>query len=190
MSQLIEWFRLHEWVAIWLEGIALVAIFFWDRLDSRADHQRMMAQMKISRDQVKASQDQVEASHKPFVMFSTEPRRAEEEVLEFGSIVGGMLIWCPGGSAELGNVGSGPAVNIRYTATPTNPDSTIARPSGYLVGMLPGNLFLTPIPRGILEGNEWEIVIDYESLSGRKYKTTTLVNDLVLTNIKFEAVSN
>ena len=38
------WFSTHEWVAIWLEGIALVAIFIWDRLDSRAQHEQMLAQ--------------------------------------------------------------------------------------------------------------------------------------------------
>src|SRR5690348_18468537 len=41
------WFSTHEWVAVWLEGIALVAIFVWDRLDSRANHKQTIAQLKI-----------------------------------------------------------------------------------------------------------------------------------------------
>jgi hypothetical protein len=45
----LEWFRNHEYVAIWLEGIALVAIFVWDRLDSRSEHRETLAQLEVSR---------------------------------------------------------------------------------------------------------------------------------------------
>lgn len=46
------WFSTHEWVAIWLEGIALVAIFIWDRFDSAGQHKQTLAQLKIAQDQV------------------------------------------------------------------------------------------------------------------------------------------
>jgi len=52
--------------------------------------------------------------------------------------------------------------------------------------VLSGQKILTPIPRGILQGNEWEIILTYESLTGRKYLTKITANNLVLTNIKFE----
>jgi hypothetical protein len=56
MDALTAWFSTHEYIAIWLEGVALVAIFIWDRLDSRADHKQMLAQLKIAQDQAAASQ--------------------------------------------------------------------------------------------------------------------------------------
>jgi hypothetical protein len=36
-----EWFRAHEYVAVWAEGIALIAIFIWDRFDSA--HERRIS---------------------------------------------------------------------------------------------------------------------------------------------------
>jgi len=186
----INWLRTYEPIAIWLEGIALVAIFIWDRLDSRKQHEETLAQLTVSQKQLEASLEQVEASHKPFVTFSTEPRNAEEAVLEMGGAVGGMVVRCPGGNAEIGNVGSGPAINIRYRASHDGADATEQGPSGYLAGILPGEKFLTPIPRGILQGQKWDIVFTYESLSGRKYRTKCAVDDLVLTNVKFERVAD
>jgi|HubBroStandDraft_1064217.scaffolds.fasta_scaffold43297_3 hypothetical protein len=176
-DEFFAWLRNNESIAIWLEGLALVLIFIWDRIDAHQQDETSLAQLRVS-------QDQVEALQKPCLVFSTAPRDQSIAVLDPNGSA--MEIRCPEGQAEIQNIGAGPAVNARYSLTPTNPDSTAARPSGYLVGMLPAEKFLTPIPRGILVGNEWQIVVTYESLSGRKYKTACIVDDLVLTNFKFE----
>lgn len=171
-----------------------IFILDWrERRDQRTDreqqHKETLAQLTVSQKQLEASLEQVEASHKPFVAFSTAPRNAEEAVLEMGGAVGGMVVRCPGGNAEVGNVGSGPAINVRYHATHNVEGATEQGPNGYLAGILPGEKFLTPIPRGILQGSKWEIVFTYESLSGRKYRTKSTVDDLVLTNVGFERVA-
>jgi orotidine-5'-phosphate decarboxylase len=62
MLDTIAWLHDHEYVAVWLEAFALVAIFFWDRLDSRADHQQMLAQLKIAQDQATATKIAAEAA--------------------------------------------------------------------------------------------------------------------------------
>ena len=188
METIITWLRTYEFIAIWLEGIALVAIFVWDRLDSRKQHEETLAQLKVSQKQVEASLEQVEATHKPFVAFSTEPRNTEEAVLEIGGAVGRLIVRCRGGNAEIGNVGSGPAINVRYRATHNIEEAAEEGPSGYLAGIVPGEKFPTPIPRGILQAAKWEIVFTYESLSGSKYRTDCTVDNLVLTNLKFERV--
>jgi hypothetical protein len=189
--------KTYESVAIWLEGIALVAIFVLDwkqRKDQRKDreeqHKETLAQLDASQKQVEASQEQVEAAQKPCLVFSTTPRAAEEAILGMEGTDSAMVILCPGAQAQLENIGNGPAVNARYSLTPTNPASTVARPSSYLVTVLEGQKILTPIPRGTLQGNEWEIVLTYESLTGRKYRTKITANNLVLTDIKFERVAN
>jgi len=179
---IINWFRTYEFIAIWLEGIALGAIFIWDRVDSGGQETHAIAQLK-------ASQDQVEAAQKPCLAFSTAPRGAEEAILEIGGAIGTMNLRCPDGQAQLENIGNGPAINARYSLTPVGQNASVARPSGYLVWMLPGDKFLTPIARGLLQGTEWEIVVAYESLGGRKYRTKSTVNNLVLTDIKFEQVA-
>jgi hypothetical protein len=57
-----SWLNKYESIAIWLEGIALVFIFIWDRLDSRADHKRMINQLKIAQDQTRAAQANAETA--------------------------------------------------------------------------------------------------------------------------------
>jgi hypothetical protein len=47
----IDWFKRNEHVALWLEGIALILIFAWDRLDAQAEHKETMAQIEIARQQ-------------------------------------------------------------------------------------------------------------------------------------------
>jgi hypothetical protein len=54
LSTISTWLQTHEFVAIWLEGIALVAIFIWDRVDSRGQHRQTVAQMKIMQSQANA----------------------------------------------------------------------------------------------------------------------------------------
>src|ERR1700723_3398002 len=46
-----DWFKRNEHVALWLEGIALVLIFAWDRLDAQAEHKETLAQIEIAKQQ-------------------------------------------------------------------------------------------------------------------------------------------
>jgi hypothetical protein len=48
------WFKRNEHVALWLEGIALVLIFFWDRIDARSAHKKTMEQIQIAKQQTDA----------------------------------------------------------------------------------------------------------------------------------------
>src|SRR6266403_2128216 len=92
MKTIINWLKAYEFIAIWLEGIALVAIFIWDRLDGRKQHEETLAQLQVSQKQLEASLEQVEASHKPFVAFSTERRNPEDALLSIGGAVGGVIV--------------------------------------------------------------------------------------------------
>jgi hypothetical protein len=55
--------RNNEWIALWVEGLALVAIFYWDRKDAQSDHQETLQQLSLARQQISVGQKQVEASH-------------------------------------------------------------------------------------------------------------------------------
>jgi hypothetical protein len=179
---IITWLNTYEAIAIWLEGIALLAIFIWDRFDAGDAHDQSTKQLSVFR-------DQVEATHRPFVSYSSVPRDAEDVVLGVGGSNAATEIWCPDAQAQIKNYGSGPAINLHYALTPTNPESTVARPEGYLVALRQGARFKTPIARGILQGNEWETVITYESLSGRKYRTKITSDNLVMTKINVTQLS-
>lgn len=86
------------------------------------------------------------------------------------------------------NVGTGPAINIRYQFTPINPPQgpTVARPSGYLQIIIAKETFVMPVSREILPNLEYELVLAYESLSGRHYETRIPINNLVLTDFSFK----
>jgi hypothetical protein len=62
LSTLFCWLQAHESLAVWLEGIALVAIFFWDRLDNRSAHKETLQQMAIMQSQADAAKDAAEAA--------------------------------------------------------------------------------------------------------------------------------
>lgn len=47
----------YEAVAVWLEGIALVLIFIWDRWDFHRSHKETIAQLKLAQDQITATQN-------------------------------------------------------------------------------------------------------------------------------------
>jgi hypothetical protein len=49
------WFKQNEHVALWLEGIALVAIFVWDRIDHQDTHKETLAQLEIAKQQSQLS---------------------------------------------------------------------------------------------------------------------------------------
>jgi hypothetical protein len=58
------WLKEHEALAVWLEGIALVAIFIFDRIDSHYAHKETLKQMKIMQSQVNASETAANAAKK------------------------------------------------------------------------------------------------------------------------------
>lgn len=176
----LDWLTKYQAVAIWLEGLALVAIFIWDRIDAEGAHEQTTKQLAVA-------QDQVEATHRPFVSYSSIPRPGDQVVADLENDAT-TEIYCPEALAQIKNYGSGPAINIRYTATPTNPEASIIRPKGYLAALRQGARFKIPIARGTLQGHEWETVITYESLSGRKYQTKIISDDLIMTKISVAQV--
>jgi hypothetical protein len=64
LTALASWLSTHEYIAVWAEGIALVAIFIWDRLDSRAAHRQTIDQLKIAQ----ASAESVINSERAWIM--------------------------------------------------------------------------------------------------------------------------
>src|SRR6266849_2266503 len=57
-----NWFDLHQYLALWLEGIALLAIFIWDLIDASQQHKQTLAQMGIMQNQARATEMAAEAA--------------------------------------------------------------------------------------------------------------------------------
>lgn len=64
LETFLTWLHKYESVAIWLEGIALVAIFIWDRVDASQQHQQTLAQMEIMRNHARATETAASAADK------------------------------------------------------------------------------------------------------------------------------
>ena len=67
-EEFLTWLTRYESVAIWLEGIALVLIFVWDRIDSRHQHRETLAQLAVSQKQA----DALINSERAWVMVTVE----------------------------------------------------------------------------------------------------------------------
>jgi hypothetical protein len=55
MTHFLEWLTKYEAVAVWLEGIALVAIFIWDRVDAKKQLTETLKQIDLAQKQIEAS---------------------------------------------------------------------------------------------------------------------------------------
>lgn len=62
MCELLWWYGVvfsflknNEWIALWVEGLALVAIFFWDRKDASDQQRETLEQHAIWRKQIHAN---------------------------------------------------------------------------------------------------------------------------------------
>ena len=64
LSATPNWFDSHQYLALWLEGIALLAIFIWDRIDASQQHKQTLAQMEVMRIQAHATETAANAANK------------------------------------------------------------------------------------------------------------------------------
>jgi hypothetical protein len=128
-----------------------------------------------------------EATHKPFVTLVTTARAYEDAVLGMNGAVGAMIVAARDGNVAVRNTGNGPAINIRYEFRPVNPapGANVARPHNYIQMLPPGETFVMPVARGLLNNLEYEFIASYESIGGRRYQTRVVLNNLVLTDTSF-----
>lgn len=84
------------------------------------------------------------------------------------------------------NIGPGIAVNVRYEFAPISL-VVQARPSGYVADIPHGGEFQLPVATGTIAGYEFMCILSYKSASHRKYRTSTMLNDLVITDIRLES---
>lgn len=136
-----------------------------------------------------ASQDQAEAGVLPCLTLATAPRQQEEAVLgELEGRVGAMVVSPRNGNVVLLNIGNGPAINARYQFTPINPPqgANVIRPSNFLPIILAKETFITPVAHNALPNLQYEVVLIYESLSGRHYESRIRIDNLVLTDFRFK----
>ena len=138
---------------------------------------------KAAQRQVKASNDQVEGLSKPCLTFVGELRDGNDVILEMHGAAGNVIAKAYAGSYVIVNVGSGVALNIRYQFTrpdhPTEPR---------YIPLLASRAEASLIEPVAAYNAEHQVTFDYESVGGRKYRTTTQLNHRVITAFRFEEI--
>ncbi len=142
-------------------------------------------QVTASQELIKASIDQVEGSLKPCIAFAARLREDADAILEMHGAVGNLIVDPDQGSYRIHNIGNGAALNIRYFITRA-PDA--AQPNWrYLPAILAtGRATLVETLAGY--NAEHVATFEYESIGGRKYRSTISVNHHVITAFNFEEI--
>jgi hypothetical protein len=128
-----------------------------------------------------------EATDKPCIALVTAARGYEDAVLGTGGAVGAMMVAAREGNVAIENIGNVAAINIRYEFRPVNPPpgANVARPQNYVQMLRAGETFVMPVARGLLNNLEYEFIANYESAGGGLYRSTIMLNNLVLGQTRF-----
>src|SRR5260370_24153684 len=123
LSATPTWLASHQYLAFWIEGIALLLIFGWDRWDSHQQHKQTLAQMAIMQNQARATETaanaatksaealdrQTERTSKPVIVLQrTNWKLSENELLEPQLNVEALVPF------EFKNVGNGTALVVHW----------------------------------------------------------------------------
>jgi hypothetical protein len=142
---------------------------------------------KASQKLVQTSMDQVEGLSKPCVTFWAELRDGPDAILDMHGATGNLVARLDAGSYVIHNLGNGLALNLRYYITRNNPqlDAPANRHWRY-IPTVPATAHVTLIEGLGVYGLEHEATFEYQSISGRKYRSTINLNHRVITSFKFE----
>jgi hypothetical protein len=146
-KEIFDWFRTHEYVAIWLEGIALVAIFWLDLSDRRERRVEQERQHKETLEQLRISQQQTDAA--------TEAALAARKSADISAALHRPLVGLSGVTLKTGrgtrnwdiafglkNYGTLPAVNVGFTANVFTDDvQRIQHTSRASIQIMPSSVF-------------------------------------------------
>jgi hypothetical protein len=145
---------------------------------------------KASQDQVAASQriiqaamEQVEGLSKPCIAFSAQLRDGADAILQMHGAVGNLIVLPDGGSYQIQNIGNGPALNLKYFFARDNDE----RDWRYLPAVLVTQRATLVETLGGYNA-EHVATFEYESIGGRKYRSTISLNHHVITAFNFEEI--
>jgi hypothetical protein len=179
-NTVFEWFNKYQAVAIWLEGIALILIFIWDRIDARDAQEESNKHLLVF-------QEQAEASQKPVVVLicvarSDESGQVMERLAQKHVPQAGRLATVPTtGNFIIKNIGTGPALNLSFDFAPIElkPDTDDSDPRRYarrFPYLVPRDEFVAPISPANVMVFDYKFTAYYESLSGKKYLTEMVLH--------------
>jgi hypothetical protein len=142
------------------------------------------AQVSTSQKLIKASLDQVEGSLKPCIAFAARLRDGADVILDMHGAVGNLIVDPDEGSYVIRNIGNGAALNLKYCFTRADEREPGWR---YLPAVLAAQR--AALVESLALYNVAHVAtFEYESIGGRKYRSTIGLNHHVITAFGFEEI--
>jgi hypothetical protein len=170
-----------EMSTLFVQFFALVGLF-WYCWETHKLRRASQEQVKVSQKLIDASMEQVEGLSKPCVTLASELRDLKDVIYE--GEAGTTQAAFDGGNFIVQNVGNGIALNISYYFVKDEAEAQ-PKPTGYIQNLL-AHQKVTIVEFKTLLRERWKVVFEYESIGGRKYRTTLHMNNHALSAIRFE----
>jgi hypothetical protein len=160
----------------------------WYAIETRQMRKAAEKQVEISQDLINAAMDQVEGLSKPCLTISSGLRDQADAILEMGGAVGSLVARDRGGFFLVENIGNGVALNVSYKFVHRHDPATDLKRERYIQNILAAQSVSMVESLSAFRATENQIIFNYESIGGRKYRTTVTIVGLVLTSMVFEGL--
>jgi hypothetical protein len=180
-----------EFAMLIVQTLAFVGLLFYVRY-TRALKKSAETQIKLSQDLLRAALEQVEGAARPCITLASKLRNRDDTISELYGVKGGSVVKDYKGFLALRNIGNGLALNISYKFNEAGLDGPkdLKGDSGYLQRLHAEKEIRLPLPISMTARGEWDVTFEFESLGSRRYRTTLLLQANILSNFKFEQLSD
>lgn len=172
-----------------LQVVAVIGLFVYC-IETYKIRSASQNQVRVSQRLLQSSLDQIEGMSKPCVTFWAELREGQDVILEMHGAAGNLVARPDAGSYVIQNIGNGVALNLRYYIARGNPefDAPERRRRRYIPALQASAKVALVETVGHYNA-EHEATFAYESIGGRKYRTTITLNNRVITSFRFQEIS-
>jgi hypothetical protein len=183
----------HIQLGLFVAQVVMIVVQFaafggliWYAIETKRMRKAAEAQVEVSQNLIVTAGDQVEGLSKPCVMLASSPRNPEDAII---GPLGNSVALRMEGMFVVENIGSGPALNVRYEFIAVGETARFFRSRGirYVQNILDGDR--SPMAEAYTAYNgQFEVIFDYESIGGRRYRTKINMDGYVFTGVSFAEV--
>ena len=167
-------------------GFIALACYVWE---TRRIRQAARDQVDVSHRLLKVAGDQTEGLAKPYLILLGKSRNIRDTIMESHGAKGSTVADTIDAHFVLKNIGSGVALNVTYAFRRLNSDVSTCEATTYVHNVEAGRT-LQLAELVTLFSEECQATFCFESIAGRRYRTTTLLNNLVLTGFTLEELDH
>jgi hypothetical protein len=153
-------------------------------------------QIKVSQDLLLVAMEQAEGIARPCITLASKLRPREEAIGEYNGVKGNSVVKAYKNEEgieclALRNIGNGLALNITYRFNQVGSEwpKGLKGNDSYLQRLHAEKEIRLPLPVSMTKGQHWEAQFEFESLGARRYRTTVFLKASVLSDLRFEQIS-